>query len=87
MVMKAFGGLALAALFFSLFPRSRRTSILLPLILTALITFGLSACSTSVSGSPVLGGTPLGTVFITIDTASEGVGSAHDYNYQVTIAP
>jgi hypothetical protein len=87
--LRTFGGISLAALLFFLVPiRNRRRLPGLLLVLLALAAFvPLSGCSTTSVGSPVGGGTPLGTVNLTINTATSNGTTAvtHDYSYQVTI--
>jgi hypothetical protein len=47
----------------------------------------LSGCGSGTQGLPVGGGTPLGTVNLTINTDATigSTGISHDYSYQVTI--
>jgi hypothetical protein len=86
---RTLGGITLATLLLCLLPSRNRRSIpgLLLVLLALAASIQLSGCTTSTIGSPVSGGTPLGTVNLTIDTdASNGTtGVAHDYSYQVTI--
>jgi hypothetical protein len=82
-------GIACAGLLCLLLPGGKRRRLpgLLILLLAMSLTTGLG-CSSTVALSPVpTGGTPKGTVNLTIDTAgTSGSGSVnHDYSYQVTI--
>jgi hypothetical protein len=86
---KTVAGVSLAALLCFLLPgrnRRRLPGLLLALVALAL-SVNLAGCSTNVVGTPVGGGTPLGTVNLTINTAASNgsTGIAHDYSYQVTI--
>jgi hypothetical protein len=89
---KTIGGVSLAALLCFLLPGGGKGSKRrrLPAMLLVLLAIGLTAnlgCSTTNVTSTPVGGTPLGTVNLTINTAgSDGSSSVrHDYTYQITI--
>ena len=86
-----FGGATLATLILCMLPgRNRhRMPALLLMLLALAVTLQLTGCSTSAVGTSPGGGTPLGTVNLTIDTAASNgtTGISHDYSYQVTIIP
>jgi hypothetical protein len=88
---KTLGGVSLATLLCFVIPRRnrRRLSGLLLILLAFALAAQLSGCTASTLGSAVGGGTPLGTVTLTIDTAASNGTTAisHDYSYQVTIVP
>jgi hypothetical protein len=87
--LRTFGGASLAALLFFLLPgrKARRLPGVLVVLLALAASLQLSGCGSSVTGLPLNGGTPLGTVNLTIDTdaSTGGTGISHDYSYQVTI--
>lgn len=87
--LRSLGGVGLAALLFWLLPRRRRGRLPGLLLMLALATFvQLSGCGSGTPGTPVGGGTPLGTVNLTINTSASygATGIAHDYSYPLTIA-
>ncbi len=87
--LRTFGGVSLAALLCWMLPgRNRRRLPGLLLVLLALAASAqLSGCGSGTVGTPLGGGTPLGTVNLTIDTAASNgtTGVSHDYSYQVTV--
>ena len=76
------GTLSFAALLGVLLPRGRRLPALLLLLLACAL---LPAIGCGSINAPALGGTPLGTVNLTINTASGVSTLRHDYTYQVTV--
>jgi hypothetical protein len=87
--LRTLSGISLAALLCCLLPgRNRRRLPGLLLVLLALAaSVQLSGCGNGTVGLLLGGGTPLGTVNLTIDTAASNgtTGVSHDYSYQVTI--
>ena len=86
--LKTIGGVSLAALVCLLLPVGKKRR--LPGMLLGMLAIGLTAnmgCSSGTTTATITGGTPLGTVNLTIYTAgSNGTTSiSHDYSYQVTI--
>ena len=88
---KTLGGLSLAALVSWLLPfkKRRRLSGLLLVLLAFAVSVELSGCAASTVGTPIGGGTPLGTETLTINTSATSAGTviSHDSIYQVTIIP
>jgi hypothetical protein len=88
--LRLLGGVSLAALFCLILPgrkRRRLPSLLLVLFAISLTTGVGCSTSTLSSSTSTSGGTPLGTVNLTVNTSSTNgtISVAHDYSYQITI--
>jgi mRNA-degrading endonuclease toxin of MazEF toxin-antitoxin module len=82
------GGISLAALLCWLLPgRNRRRVSGLLVLLALAAALQLSGCGSGAVHTGLGGGTPLGTVNLTINTAASNgtTGVSHDYSYPVTI--
>jgi hypothetical protein len=87
--LRTLGGVSLAALLFLVMPAGKRRRLpgILVVLLALAASLPLSGCGSGTQGLPVGGGTPLGTVNLTINTDATigSTGISHDYSYQVTI--
>jgi len=87
--LKALGGVSLAALLCLILPgrKRRRLPSMLLVLLAICLTTGIGCSTSTVTTNPISGGTPLGTVNLTLTTSATNgtISIAHDYSYQITI--